>query len=173
VKPVPDQSFDGVNACEPEPVVVDPATEQKLVKGTDYALSYTANDRAGNATVTVTGLNAWSGHEVTVPFLICSSDAYRLVEYIRHGHPVHRYGITIQSEHADGGDLLFVGTRATFGKVGACLSVARKARLQFLNEFGAARNRIRTLHLFEKTTAKARRQETGHQLAHRAPARSL
>lgn len=83
VKPMPDQSFDGVNACTPDPVVVDPATEQKLVKGTDYALSYAANDRAGYATVTVTGLNAWSGHEVTVPFLICSSDAYRVVEYIQ------------------------------------------------------------------------------------------
>ncbi len=83
VKPVPDQSFDGVHACTPEPVVVDPATEQRLVKGTDYALSYAANDRAGYATVTVTGLNAWSGHAVTVPFLICASDVYRVVEYIQ------------------------------------------------------------------------------------------
>lgn len=83
VKPVPDQSFDGVHACTPEPVVVDPATERKLVKGTDYELSYAANDRAGYAAVTVTGLNAWSGHAVTAPFLICSSDAYRVVEYIQ------------------------------------------------------------------------------------------
>ncbi len=83
VKPVPDQTFDGVYACEPDPVVVDPATEQRLVKDTDYELSYTANDRAGYATVTVTGLNDWSSHAVTVPFLVCSSDAYRLVEYIQ------------------------------------------------------------------------------------------
>ncbi len=83
VKPVPDQTFDGVYACEPDPVVVDPATEQRLVKDTDYELSYTANDRAGYATVTVTGLNDWSSHTISVPFLICSSNAYRLVEYIQ------------------------------------------------------------------------------------------
>ncbi len=83
VKSVPELLWDGVHACEPDPVVVDPVTEQRLVKGTDYELSYAANNRAGYGTVTITGINAWAGHTVTVPFLICPSDAYRLVEYIQ------------------------------------------------------------------------------------------
>jgi len=83
VKSVPELLWDGIHACEPDPVVVDPVTEQRLVKGTDYELSYAANDRAGYGTVTITGLNDWSSHTVTVPFLICPSDAYRLVEYIQ------------------------------------------------------------------------------------------
>jgi len=83
IKPVPDQTLDGVHPCEPDPFVMDPVTEQRLVKDTDYTLSYTANDRAGFATVIVTGIGAWSGYEATAPFLICSADAYRVIEYIQ------------------------------------------------------------------------------------------
>lgn len=156
VKPVPDQSFDGAHACTPEPVVVDPATEQKLVKGADYALSYAANDRAGYASVTVTGLNAWSGHAVTVPFLICSSDAYRVVEYIQSTGTQY-----IDTEYYPNpntrmeADLLFVGdTGNRSGKVGASpFGCAESNGLaSFSMNFGAAKEQDNELFTwFEKT----------------------
>ena len=157
VKPVPDQSFDGVHACSPEPVVVDPATEQKLVKGTDYALSYAANDRAGYAAVTVTGLNAWSGHAVTVPFLICSSDAYRVVEYIQSTGTQY-----IDTEYYPNpntrmeADLLFVGDKGdrTAAKVGSSPFGCEESKglTSFSMNFGAKEIQDNELFTwFEKT----------------------
>ncbi|MGI6689369.1 MAG: hypothetical protein ACOX63_00715 [Christensenellales bacterium] len=57
-------------AYEPDVTMVNPVTEQPLVKDTDYTLAYEDNINAGTATITVRGINDYAGSIKTHPFTI-------------------------------------------------------------------------------------------------------
>ncbi len=69
-------------ALEPEPVVVNPITEEVLIKGTDYTLAYANNVEPGTATITVTGMGDWEGSSLVLPFTIAARDSYLELAYI-------------------------------------------------------------------------------------------
>ncbi len=58
ISPIADQTYNA-KAITPEPVVTYKG--KKLVKGTDYTVSYSNNMNPGTATVTVTGMGEYSG----------------------------------------------------------------------------------------------------------------
>lgn len=58
ISPIADQTYNA-KAITPEPVVTYKG--KKLVKGTDYTVSYSNNTNPGTATVTVTGIGEYSG----------------------------------------------------------------------------------------------------------------
>ncbi len=80
-KDLPDAIWTG-NDLTPDPVVVNPLTEEPLVKGTDYTLSYENNVNPGTATVTVTGIGNWQGSSLVCPFEIATRESYLELRYI-------------------------------------------------------------------------------------------
>ncbi len=76
-----DETWTG-SALKPEPVVMNPITDQPLVKGTDYTVSYADNVEPGTATVTVTGIGEWEGSSVVCPFQIARRGTYLELAYI-------------------------------------------------------------------------------------------
>ncbi|MGI6636225.1 MAG: hypothetical protein ACOX7B_13825 [Christensenellales bacterium] len=69
IKALPAVTFTGLEHT-PDVTMVNPVTNEALVKGTDYTLSYVNNMNAGTATVTVTGINDYAHSTKDVKFTI-------------------------------------------------------------------------------------------------------
>ena len=67
---IPQQEYDGVTPCCPEPTVTRQLTGATMQKDVDYELSYENNDRIGTATVTIRGLDKYADATVTRTFMI-------------------------------------------------------------------------------------------------------
>ena len=65
IEPIPDQIL-VAGGSEPIPVVYSGDT--LLVKGYDYTVAYTDNDKPGVATMTITGINDYAGKSATIAF---------------------------------------------------------------------------------------------------------
>ena len=76
------QVFDGVNGCEPHPVVTDAETLVVLTEGTDYTLSWSNNERTGMGTMKVTGVNGFAGKTADIDFKIVSQYGDGLTFYV-------------------------------------------------------------------------------------------
>ena len=79
------QVFDGVNGCEPHPVVTDAETETVLAEGTDYTLSWSNNEQTGMGTMRVTGVNGYAGKTANIDFKIVSQYGDGLTFYAKVG----------------------------------------------------------------------------------------
>ncbi len=111
-QPLRCETYTGV-AVEPDPVVVDPVTETRLVKGTDYTVAYADNVRPGAATAVVTGIGDWEGSSATLTFLISFPASYRTVDYIEStGTQVIDTGYLPHPTTRMTADLMFVGSKA-------------------------------------------------------------
>ena len=69
VDPIPDQVLSG-GVSEPLPVVRSADGQTLLVKDADYTVSYSDNDRGGNAVATIIGINGYAGKSTDVRFRI-------------------------------------------------------------------------------------------------------
>lgn len=67
---IPQQEYDGVTPCRPEPTVTRQLTGATMQKNVDYELSYENNDRIGTATVTICGLGKYADATLTRTFTI-------------------------------------------------------------------------------------------------------
>ena len=69
---IPQQTYDGVNPCEPKLYVTNRITRAELVEGTDYRVVYRDNAASGTATASVYGLGTLVGYGNEQSFIVVS-----------------------------------------------------------------------------------------------------
>ncbi len=140
VKPMLDQIHTGT-AVEPDPIVVNPLTGERLVNGTDYAVTYANNELPGTATVNVTGIgDYWAGSSATLTFRIILPETYREIDYIESsGTQYIDTGYLPNPTTRMEASLMFVGASAdrTATQPGAAFWGCAEAGATFSVNFGA------------------------------------
>ena len=70
---IPVQRYNGIDPCQPDPVVTLKDGGAVLVKGQDYLVSWSDNDKLGEALLTVSGIGAYAGQGATRTFTVKSA----------------------------------------------------------------------------------------------------